>query len=117
MGRSTVGKRAVDVPPKVRFSIDSPLEEAGFELLVPRRIDDAFETALFASAALPVPPERPTRFERGTGGSNPLCSSEESSANLTIRGRTSRWPLSGPNRYRCCQRRPSTSLVDVAERA
>src|SRR5258708_27406953 len=26
------------------------------------------ETVPFASAALPVPPERPTRFERGTGG-------------------------------------------------
>ena len=30
--------------------------------MVPRRIDDALETARFAFAALPVPPERPTRF-------------------------------------------------------
>ena len=36
-GRSglRVGKRAVDVPPKVRFSIDSLLERSGFEPLVP----------------------------------------------------------------------------------
>jgi len=61
-------------------------EETGFEPPVPRRIDDAFETALFASAALPVPPERPTRFARGTGGSNPASSSGESGANL-ISGR------------------------------
>jgi len=33
---------------------DSAAEEMGFEPSVPRRIDDAFETALFASAALPV---------------------------------------------------------------
>src|SRR5205823_11099845 len=46
----------VPFPRRLPHSI-SPLEEAGFELLVPRRIDDAFETALFASAALPVPPE------------------------------------------------------------
>src|SRR6267378_3371161 len=49
----------------------------------PRRMDDAFETALFASPALPVPPERPTRFARGTGGSNLLRSSGESGANLS----------------------------------
>src|ERR1700736_3176285 len=58
--------------------MDSPLEERRFEPSVPRRIDDAFETALFASAALPVPPERPTRFARGTGGSNPSSSGSQS---------------------------------------
>jgi len=49
---------------------DSLAEEAGFELSVPRRIDDAFETALFASAGLLVPAgetdsfcERDRRFE------------------------------------------------------
>src|SRR5882724_6188910 len=51
-----------DSSPKIRFAQDSPLEEARFEPSVPRRIDDAFETALFASPALPVPPEKPTRF-------------------------------------------------------
>jgi hypothetical protein len=45
-----------------RFAADSPLERRRFEPLVPRRIDDALETARFAFAALPVPPERPTRF-------------------------------------------------------
>jgi hypothetical protein len=40
--------------------------------------DDVFETALFASAALPVRPQRPTCFARGTGGSNPSPSAAES---------------------------------------
>jgi hypothetical protein len=44
------------------FAHDSPLEGRRFEPSVPRRIDDAPETARFAFAALPVPPERPTRF-------------------------------------------------------
>jgi hypothetical protein len=44
---------------------DSMAEEGGFEPSVPRKIDDAFETALFASAALRVPPERPTRSREG----------------------------------------------------
>ena len=41
---------------------DSPAERRGFEPSVTRSIDDALETALFASAAPPIPPERPTRF-------------------------------------------------------
>ena len=41
---------------------DCLLEGRRFEPSVPRRIDDAPETARFAFAALPVPPERPTRF-------------------------------------------------------
>src|SRR6266850_2402581 len=65
-------------PPKIRFAPDSPLEGRRFEPSVPRRMDDAFETALFGFPALPVPPERPTRFARGTGGSNPLRSASES---------------------------------------
>jgi hypothetical protein len=56
---------------------DSPTEEAGFEPSVPRKIGDALETALFASAAPPVPPERPL-VARGTGSSNPLSSANES---------------------------------------
>ena len=47
---------------------DSPLEEDGFELPVPRKVDDAFETAVFASGHLPF--HRPT-YSRG---SNPLSS-------------------------------------------
>jgi hypothetical protein len=43
----------------------------------------AFDTALLASAALPVSPQRPTRF-CVTGGSNPPPSSSESGANLDI---------------------------------
>jgi len=38
----------------------------------------AFETALFASAALPVPLELSTCFARGTAGSNPASSTGES---------------------------------------
>ena len=60
------------------------MERKGSEPSVPHRIDDAFETALFASAALPVPPERPARFARGTGSSNPLCSSGESLSAVTF---------------------------------
>jgi hypothetical protein len=45
-----------------KFAVDSALEGRRFEPSVPRRIDDAPETARFAFAALPVPPERPTRF-------------------------------------------------------
>src|SRR6202022_2943084 len=55
---------------------DSPPEGRGFEPSVPARINDALGTALFASAAPPVPPKRPTRFARGTGSSNPLRSAE-----------------------------------------
>ena len=47
-----------------RFVADSPLEREGFEPSVPRKIVDAFETALFASAAPSVPPERPDAFAR-----------------------------------------------------
>jgi hypothetical protein len=47
---------------EVGFAHDSALEGRRFEPSVPRRIDDAPETARFAFAALPVPPERPTRF-------------------------------------------------------
>src|SRR5438445_13474295 len=47
------------------FAPDSPVEGTGFAPSVPPRIDDAFKTALFAAAALPVPPERSARFERG----------------------------------------------------
>jgi hypothetical protein len=41
---------------------DSPAEGRGFEPSVSPRINDALGTALFASAAPPIPPERPTRF-------------------------------------------------------
>jgi hypothetical protein len=30
---------------EIRFAADSPLEGAGFELSIPRRLDDAFEHA------------------------------------------------------------------------
>jgi hypothetical protein len=50
----------------------------GFEPKFPRKIDDAFETTLFACSA-----GKTGSVARGTGGSNPLCSSGESSANLT----------------------------------
>src|SRR6266851_823694 len=58
--------------------IDSPAEGRGFAPSVPRRIDDALKTSLFACAALPVSPDRPTRLARGTGSSNPLPSAAES---------------------------------------
>ena len=47
-------------PPPEQFVADSPLEEAGFEPLVPRELGDAIETALFAYCGVPVPRERPT---------------------------------------------------------
>src|SRR6266481_2366357 len=71
-----------DSPLKIRFAQDSPAEGRRFEPSVPRRIDNDFQTALFASAALPVPPETPTHFARGTESSNLLSSSGESGANL-----------------------------------
>jgi len=40
-------------------------ERGGFEPSVPRKIDDAFEIAFFASAALPVSPQRPTPLREG----------------------------------------------------
>src|SRR5437773_12469856 len=43
-----------------------------------RKIDDAFETALFACSA-----GKTDSVSRGTSGSNRLCSSVESAANLT----------------------------------
>jgi hypothetical protein len=57
---------------------DSPAEESGFEPSVAPRIEDALEIVPFASAALPLPPERSTRFARGTGSSNLPSSSGES---------------------------------------
>jgi hypothetical protein len=59
------GSKSMQAGPRseeVGFAHDSPLEGRRFEPSVPRRIDDAPETARFAFAALPVPPERPTRF-------------------------------------------------------
>jgi hypothetical protein len=61
-----------------------------FEPSVSCRIDDDFQTALFASTALPVPPERPPRFARGTGSSKPASSSGESIANPTSSPRRTR---------------------------
>jgi len=62
---------------------DSPLEEEEFEPSIPRKIGDAFETALFASAAPLVPPERPTRSREGLAVRNPLSSTGESVARGT----------------------------------
>ena len=59
---------AQEVLERDRGFADSPLEEDGFELPVPRKVDDAFETAVFASGHLPF--RRPT-YSRG---SNPLSS-------------------------------------------
>jgi hypothetical protein len=41
-------------------------------------MDDAFETLLVAWLAFAFLPERPTRSQGGTDGSNPLSSSRES---------------------------------------
>ena len=48
------------------------------------QVNGAFETALFASAALPFPHEKPARFARGTGGSNPVRSRGESIGALLL---------------------------------
>jgi hypothetical protein len=49
---------------EIEFAPDSPLEEAGFERSVPRKIADAAETRLFALAASLVPSERRLVCER-----------------------------------------------------
>jgi len=65
-----------DAPPKVRFATDPALERAGFELAVPRKINAAFEAALFTFAAVPVPPERPTHLAGADRRFESLLSSE-----------------------------------------
>jgi hypothetical protein len=47
-------------------------------------VDDAFETILIPRLAFAFLPERPARSQGGTGGSNPLSSSEESCANTVL---------------------------------
>src|SRR5580700_9097547 len=49
---------------EIEFAPDSPLEEAGFERSVPRKIADAAETRLFALAASLAPSERRLVCER-----------------------------------------------------
>jgi len=84
--RRPTRNQAVHRPQGVTAETDSSAEGRGFEPSVPCRIDDALETALFASAAPPVPPERPTRFARGTCSSNPFPSAGESdSLSLALR--------------------------------
>src|SRR2546425_4578350 len=48
----------------------------------PRYLDDAFENLLVAWLAFAFLPERPTRSQGGTDGSNPLSSSGESRRNF-----------------------------------
>ena len=50
-----------------RWFADSALERTGFGPSVTRKIGHFFETVLFASAPVSVPPERPPRFARGDG--------------------------------------------------
>jgi hypothetical protein len=69
----------------VGSSPDSPPEESGSETRGPRYMADAFETSLVARLAFAFLPERPTRSQGGTDGSNPLSSSGESRANLSFR--------------------------------
>ena len=45
--------------------------------LGPRYVDDAFETILIGWLAFAFRPERPTRSQGGTEGSNPLSSYDE----------------------------------------
>ena len=51
---------------------------------------DAFESILVAWLAFVFLPEKPTRSQGGTDGSNPLSSSGESTANLTFGGASCR---------------------------
>ena len=53
-----------------------------------RYMADAFETILVAWLAFAFLPERPTRSQGGTDGSNPLSSSGESDANLVFAGKS-----------------------------
>jgi len=52
----------------------------------PRKIDDSFETALFACSA-----GKTDSVPRGTAGSNPLCSRGESSTNLKAKSPPRPW--------------------------
>jgi hypothetical protein len=86
-------------PPKIRFAFDSPLEEDGFEPSVPplkRRLGKGARTQPPSSRETTCTPssvsvrhprsataERPFR-KSGIDGSNPVPSSGESSANLTL---------------------------------
>ena len=66
--------RAGLVPPvaaKLPAEMDSPNPWS-------RYIDDAFETILIAWLAFAFLPEKPTRSQGGTDGSNPLSSTGES---------------------------------------
>ena len=71
--------------PNCRRDTASLLEQRGFEALVPRAQEDVFETTLIPPPLLL--PKITKALARGTGGSNSLCSSAESGANLTFLGR------------------------------
>jgi hypothetical protein len=66
---------------KCRFARDSPLEQAGFEPLVPLR-NRCRPRGLYDRGYMPHASERP-HSRGGTTSSNPACSSGESGANPT----------------------------------
>src|SRR5207249_3051607 len=69
-----------------RTSLDSQREgRTGFKPSVPRRGDDAFGEALFASAALPVPPERPGHLGTGAAVRIPFAPAASHQAKQRIR--------------------------------
>jgi hypothetical protein len=68
MGEALCNWRAGAFAAGHTVSSDSPLEEDGFELPVPRKVDDAFETAILPLGTLPF--RRPTHSR----DSNPLSS-------------------------------------------
>ena len=64
--------RIWDSYPKVRFAADSPVEGAGFEPSVPRKMGYRFETAFVASLRVPILPKTDSPSSRpGAEGLNP----------------------------------------------
>ena len=99
------------------ISPDSLLEGTGFEPSVPRRISDAVETALFASAALSIPPERPPRFARGTGGSKLSSSASQSAPSVSSTAAGKKARLLGTRTAQRVGERTDHSLARTRARA
>src|SRR6266446_9963572 len=69
-----------DPPAERHHLIRLPAGGKRIRTLGPRYMDDAFETILVAWFAFAFLPERPTRSQGGTDGSNPLSSGSESTS-------------------------------------
>ena len=79
-----------------------------------RYMADAFESILVAWLAFVFLPEKPTRSQGGTDGSNPLSSSGESSANLNSSPRRWKRALHVPKAKDAARARASQLLPEAA---